>query len=160
MPFVQHLSKNALPALITKHGKPATIVQEEIVELRNRFAWEVQAALAALGAKWPKSKTWVDFVVQKPNHRSDAVNVIDTLCDALKVGLGVDDRWFAIGLLDWEIVKAEPQVFVQVSTEATEEMTNCTFCGLLAPASEFRGHKRVCPECANDGKLEPCPSPL
>jgi hypothetical protein len=65
---------------------------------------------------WPKkTKTWIDVVVQKHNNRSDAHNCIDTLFDGIRDGLGVDDRWFAIGLLDWEVEPMNPNIYVQVS---------------------------------------------
>ena len=51
------------------------------------------------------AKTWVSIFVQKPNHKSDAINTVDTICDAIKKAIGVDDRWFCIERVDWEIKK-------------------------------------------------------
>src|SRR5512139_1740235 len=42
------------------------------------------------------NKVWVDLFVQKPNHKSDAINVISVICDGIKKGIGLDDRWFSI----------------------------------------------------------------
>lgn len=53
----------------------------------------------------PGKKVYISIFAELSNHRGDAVNLIDTLMDSIKVAIGVDDRWFAIKSLDWEIRK-------------------------------------------------------
>ena len=113
IPFVKSISKNRVFFAGMGQGHP--------IMKRRGSADKVQSAIAlVVSAKvgnvpWPKQKTWLDIIVQKPNHRSDALNVIDTLADGIKEGIGIDDRWFSISLLDWEIVKENPMILVQVS---------------------------------------------
>lgn len=52
-----------------------------------------------------KKKVYLSIYAEIENHRGDALNLLDTIADAVKEGIGIDDRWFAIKLLDWEIKK-------------------------------------------------------
>lgn len=73
-------------------------------------------AVSEAGVQFAKEKIWLKIHVEKPHHRSDAINVIDTLCDGIKKGLGVDDKWFCISNLDWSIVKDRmPMITVEIS---------------------------------------------
>jgi len=145
-------SKNAIWNLIAQHGKPSMRVRSEVKGLRESIGWLVKEALG--GTVWPQGKTWVDVVIQKPNHKSDAVNVLDTLCDGIKLGLGLDDRWFAVGVLDWEVVKDRGQVLVQLRSEHTEPRELCSNCGQIRPLDQFSkstdndlGVHQVCKVC-------------
>lgn len=51
----------------------------------------------------PKKKVYITIFAELSNHRGDAVNLVDTLLDAVKGAINIDDRWFAIKSLDWEI---------------------------------------------------------
>ena len=63
-----------------------------------------RTAMHAQGTKFEKRKIWLSILVEKPHHRGDAVNVVDVLCDGLKKGIDVDDKWFSISKLDWTII--------------------------------------------------------
>lgn len=65
----------------------------------------------ALFAK--NKKVYLSIYAEMENHRGDALNLVDTICDALKQGIGTDDRWFAIKSLDWEIKKAG-KIFIDI----------------------------------------------
>jgi hypothetical protein len=77
------------------------------------------------------NKVWIDILVQKPNHKGDAVK--DTL--------PVDDRWFCIRRLDWEIVKDNPRLFVGIGQESDENCQVCSCCGQIKPFLEFNRRK-------------------
>ena len=98
-----------------------------------------------------KNKVWVDIFVEKKDNRSDAVNVVDLVCDAIKKGIGVDDRWFCLGRLDWVIVKdREPQVFIKVYQEDSWDCRICSFCGRILPIKCFNTKKNAtCKECTH-----------
>lgn len=91
--------------------------------------------------QWPISKTIIDIMVQKHASRTDAINVIEPICDGIKMGLKVDDQWFSIGMLDWEVVKKDPKIFVQISTEAQISQRVCNSCWQIRPVSEFSKNK-------------------
>jgi hypothetical protein len=112
----------------------------------------MQSALRGRDIK--QNKLWIDLFVQKPDARGDAVNLVDLVCDALKKAAGVDDRWFSIRHLDWEIVKVNPQIFVGLGQEEVSDVQACSCCGRLLTFDAFGKRKsnksgigRVCYEC-------------
>ncbi len=105
------------------------------------------------------NKVWLDILVQKPNHKGDAVNVVDLICDAVKEAVGVDDRWFSIRRLDWEIVKENPRLFVGIGQDSDVDSQVCSYCGQIKPFEEFGQRKRSrlgigreCRECRRRGR--------
>ena len=107
------------------------------------------------------NKVWIDILVQKPNHKGDAVNVVDLVCDAVKDAIDrVDDRWFCIRRLDWQIVKGDPRLFVGVGQDSDEDCQVCSYCGQIKPLPEFNaarnqplGVGRECKACRRAGRL-------
>lgn len=100
------------------------------------------------------NKVWLDLLVHKPNHRGDAVNVVDLVCDAVKGAIGVDDRWFCIRRLDWQVCRDQPQLFIGIGQESEEPAQVCSTCGEIrqlswfAPAkSDPLGVGRKCRDC-------------
>jgi Holliday junction resolvase RusA-like endonuclease len=73
---------------------------------------EIRKALK--GTWWLPRKTWFSLMVCKPNNRSDAINLVDLAADAIKRAIGVDDRWFSIGQVDWEIDAENPRIVIEV----------------------------------------------
>lgn len=61
-------------------------------------------------------KLWVNIVVTKKDRRTDAVNVIDGVCDAVQAATGLDDRWYTVRC-DWEIGD-RPRIVVELSLDA------------------------------------------
>lgn len=77
-----------------------------------------RAALNASGAVFKnREKVWLNILVEKLNHRRDAINVIDILCDGIKKGLGIDDRYYCIDKLDWCITPSNPKIIVEIFQE-------------------------------------------
>jgi hypothetical protein len=141
-PFDYGMSKNA----IYRMGQKGHVsLREESRSLRHALAMELRVALGVRRAV--EGKLWIDILVQKPNHKGDAVNVVDTVCDAIKMVVGIDDRWYSIRRLDWEVVKVNPRIFVGVGQEVTEPHRVCSTCGRIQPHSEFWGKKRLGREC-------------
>lgn len=125
-------------------------MRKEVQEVRDGLI----SALIHEGGEWFDGKVWIDIFVEKPNGRSDAINVVDLVCDAVKVAIDVDDRWFAIRRLDWSIVKIDPRMIVKVSQSVSEHHRACSYCGRILPLTEFgkhasdrRGRGRECKAC-------------
>jgi hypothetical protein len=147
VPFSQSFSKNAL---WSTNGKGHVYIREEIKEIRDDLVGKLRKA----GGEWFEGKVWVDIFVEKPNARSDAINVVDLVCDAAKRAIGVDDRWFSIRRLDWSIVKESPRIIVGLAQEVSEHHRACSYCGVVKPLGEFNknrsgplGHSRECRDC-------------
>lgn len=94
-----------------------------------------------------QGKIWIDICVQKPEHRGDAVNFVDAICDAVKKGIGIDDRWFSLGLVDWQIVKKDPFIIISIGQEYREPRQVCCYCGSIKTYDQFMGKKKVGREC-------------
>lgn len=142
MPFDWGFSKNAIYRMGLKGH---VTLREEVKSLREVLALKIKQAL---GERVPvQGKVWLDIMVQKPNHKGDAVNVIDTVCDSIKKVIGVDDRWYSIRRLDWEIVKENPQIFIGIGQEITVAQYVCAQCGRQLPREHFWGIKKPGREC-------------
>lgn len=100
-----------------------------------------------------QGKVWVDICVQKPEHRGDAVNFVDAICDAVKKGINIDDRWFSLGLVDWQIVKKDPFIIISIGQEYTEPHQVCCYCGAIKHRDQFQGKKKIGRECRDCLKL-------
>lgn len=156
VPFTYATSKNHIYAMCKK-GHVA--LRRESREIRRAIASNLRLALHCMPIV--HNKVWIDILVQKPNHKGDAVNVVDLVCDAVKDAIDrVDDRWFCIRRLDWEIVKGKPRLFVGVGQDSDEDCQVCSYCGQIKPLSAFNRSKhnhlgvgRECRECRRRGRL-------
>lgn len=148
VPFSYGFSKNHVYSM-TKHGH--VFLAKRGKELRDGLVAALKAG--ARNQRVFQHKLWVDVLVQKPNHRGDAVNVLDMVCDAIKRAIPLDDRWYSVRRLDWQIVKSNPRLFVGISQEEVEEDHRvCSICGLVGPVSSFgkssvKHKRRECPGC-------------
>jgi len=158
IPFMYGMSKNAA---WSSTGKGHIFLRKEHSQLRDALALRIKNA--SRGITWFEDKVWIDILVQKPNQRGDAVNVVDAVCDAVKMAIGIDDRWFCIKKLDWQVVKDDPRLIVGVGQKSEGHKRVCSRCGRILPLSMYRKNKhdrlgvgRECKDCLKVGsrKLE------
>jgi Holliday junction resolvase RusA-like endonuclease len=148
VPFDWAASKNA----VWRTGRGGHIyARKESSTFREALAARIKDA----GTSWYQGKVWVDIYVEKPNHRGDAINVVDLVCDAVKDAIGVDDNWYSLRRVDWSIVKENPMIYVGVGQEVQEDHQACSYCGQVLALSEFGSNKstktgraRVCRDCS------------
>ena len=155
VPFSYAASKNHIYTL-RKNGHVA--LRKEARQMRSAIATAIRKATA--NHKVANNKLWLDILVQKPNHRGDAVNVIDLICDAIKDAIPLDDRWYCIRKLDWEIVKKDPQLYLGIGQESQEDCQICSYCGQIKPLDCFNKSKqskigvgRECKDCRRRGRI-------
>jgi len=148
VPFSYSGSKNHLWSTTNKghvfRRKESNTMQEQIVLL-------LKPAFA--GRKVYRNKVWIDIFVQKPDHRGDAINFIDLIADAVKEAIGIDDRWFSIRRVDWQIVKENPRIFIGVGQQEAFDAKICSYCGRILPEEKFGKSKRECQECTSEKKF-------
>lgn len=133
VPFDQNYSKNA----IWRTGRKGHVyIREEVNALREEIGWKVKKS----GVKWRINKVWLDILVQKPSMRGDAINVLDTIADGVKLGMDLDDNWFCVRRLDWEIVKEDPKIFIGIAQE-NRDVYYCSHCGIPQPLDNFTKSK-------------------
>jgi len=154
VPFSYAASKNHIYAL-RKTGHVA--LRRESRAKRDEIILLIKTSLRS--HRVVHNKVWIDILVQKPNHRGDAVNIIDLVCDALKDAIGIDDRWFCIRRLDWEVVKKDPQLFIGIGQDSDTDCRVCSYCGQIKELSEFSANKhnslgvgRECRQCRREGR--------
>lgn len=152
VPFDYAASKNA----VWRHGRGGHVfARAESVAFRAGLA----EALRASDARWFQGKLWIDIYVEKSNHRGDAINALDVVCDAVKDATGVDDRWYSILRLDWSIVKENPRIYVGVRQSVIEHHQVCSHCGRALTLEHFHKNRgtnlgvgRQCRDCASARK--------
>lgn len=150
LPFDYAVSKNA----VWRVGRGGHVYARQE---SNAYRDALILALRNSGP-WFQGKLWLDIFVEKPDHKGDAVNVVDVVCDAVKVATGVDDRWYSIARLDWSIVKVQPRLIVGLRQAVTEDRQVCSACGIDHPLdgdffhrnrSTKTGFTRVCRSCSS-----------
>lgn len=146
VPFSWNLSKNAMWRMVP--GSHVTLRQEA------RVCREAITAALAGPERWPQRITYLDILVEKPNHKGDALNLIDSIADAVKEAIGVDDRWFSISRLEWRIVKNNPMVYIGVGQDGDADQQVCSTCGAIKDLGDFpvsktarMGRHRICLHC-------------
>lgn len=155
VPFTYATSKNHIYA---RRRSGHVYLRSESLAKRTEISLAIREGLS--DRKVAHNKVWIDILVQKPNHYGDAINVIDLVCDAIKDALPVDDRWFCIRCVDWEIVKHEPQLIIGIGQRTKEDAQVCSYCGQIKPLDAFNrdrgrplGVGRECRECRRAGRL-------
>lgn len=152
VPFDYGFSKNSIYGT----GKGGHVfLRKEHRRLRDLLTYKIK--LGSSGEEWYEDKVWLDIFVEKPNHQGDAVNVVDAVCDAVKEAIGVDDNWFSIRKLDWQIVKEDPRLVVGIGQSSTSHKRVCSYCGRILTLDHFNKNKsdkklgvaRECKECRN-----------
>jgi hypothetical protein len=153
IPFDPVFSKNAIWTM--KRGANYIFVGQKHRQARQYLVTEIQDLLRSSGQPFHNGKVWIDLLVQKPSHRGDAINLLDGFCDAIKAAIGIDDNWFAVRRVDWQIVKENPRIFIGIGQEITEPHQVCSYCGGIKPLTEFGkraamklGVSRVCLPCS------------
>lgn len=149
VPFSWAGSKNQLFAT-TRTGH--TFLREEGRYYRSLLTQKIRETVDVENVR--QNKLWVDIYVQKPNHKGDAANFLDMVCDAIKDAIPLDDRWYSIRSIDWQICKDEPMLYVGLGQDSRLDVQACSSCGRLMEYHFFQknratpnGVTRVCREC-------------
>lgn len=155
IPFTYSASKNHI---YSSRRIGHTFLRRESRSVRESIEAATRDGVAQLNVV--QAKVYLDILVQKPDHLGDAVNVIDLVCDGVKRGLGVDDRWFCLRRVDWQIAKDDPQLVIGVSQSDREHHQVCSHCGLIQPLTQFRkkrtnkmGVDRICKPCFSAARV-------
>lgn len=150
VPFSYRMSKNAIWASV---GAGHVVLRKEARAHRTYLTNRLKEAL--VGTRVATNRLWIDLLVEKPNHRGDALNVIDLVADAIKDATGLDDRWYSLRRMDWRVTKREPRIYVGIGQADTEDVGLCSYCGRLLALDAFtknsstpNGRSRVCRECS------------
>lgn len=133
VPFSWAGSKNHI---FSTRANGHVFMRQESSYMRFNLTNAVREALA--GVTVANNKLWIDVFVQKPSMRGDAVNFVDMICDAVKDAMLLDDRWFSIRAVDWQIAKNDPMIFVGIGQESITDLQACSSCGRLLTYDKFQ----------------------
>jgi hypothetical protein len=151
IPFSYAASKNSIYA---HNINTRVALKAAAVRYRDTLAFAVKSAMEERNLK--QNKLWLSIFVEKPNHKGDAVNVVDLVCDAIKLAIPLDDRWYSIRRLDWSInTSSDPQLFLELAQErGAVDSKCCSLCGGITPLTELtkdrsahKGHGNICKSC-------------
>lgn len=144
-PFNKLMSKNSIWSYGSKRGH--VYIRKEVKAVCEKITVETRATLRNYDVK--KGKLWMGLYVQKPTHKSDAINLLDLFADAVKEAIDFDDNMFSIMFIDWAVVKESPKVFLYLGQEIEEDHFGCSYCGFLQPTSKMVGKDgRLCTDCS------------
>lgn len=136
IPFTGDISKNTILGR-GEFGK-RVFMKQSAKEKRQEIAWLCKEAMLKNNAVFYDGKVYLDIFVQKPTAGSgDAINVLDLVADAVQDGIGVNDKWFCVKSIDWEIKKENPRIYIQVIQEVDRPHQICTYCGVARPVEHF-----------------------
>lgn len=151
IPFTWAMSKNSR---LRARSRGFVFVPEEVKAADQAIALTVKNAIRMHGVEVKHNRLWIDVLVEKNSHRGDAVNVVDTICDAIKQVVPMDDNWFCIRRVDWRVVKKPPYIYIGFGQEDVPDAQVCSFCGHVLPFDHFHksrtsstGHHRTCRGC-------------
>ena len=106
VPFDKRLSKNAQKTPF----KGRMILT---ADARSSSTALVESLRRCITGRPRKVKTLVSIRVMKPDHRMDAVNFVDVVCDCIQKASGLNDRFYSLAV-DWEIDKSNPRIEIEV----------------------------------------------
>lgn len=151
IPWSNKLSKNARMSFNRTHKHARPFIVQQVRQLQKNLSDEFRNT-----GPWYEAKVWLDIHVEMETRKSDAINIIDTVADAVKNGIGVDDKWFSIHRLDWSINKIDPVVTITVFQDSDGHKRFCSKCNLLYPLtpenfgirrSDVHGLDTICRAC-------------
>jgi hypothetical protein len=142
IPWSKHLSKNSIWTHGSRNGH--VFIRSEVRAVRNKISTLVKMSCAKHDIK--KSKIWIGIFAQKPTAQGDAVNYLDLIADAIKDVMPVDDNFYSVDFIDWEIKKINPEVAIYIGQRAEHNHVICSYCGQLT-IEENLSAVRTCKFC-------------
>lgn len=133
VPFDWLWSKNRMWA--PRRGTYARRLADHARSRRDLLTFALRAVLR--GQRVANNVLLVQIQVEIPDHRGDAINCLDLVCDAVEAATGLDDRWYAISGLTWSVVKVNPQLRVWIGQKDTTDSKVCGRCGEVLPFEAF-----------------------
>jgi len=135
-------------------GKRHMYMKKETHAYRDKWSRIISKRLKDENYTFYPGKIWIDIICLKPNHRGDAINLLDNIADMVKMAIDVDDRWFCIRNLDWEVVTEDPCVYVGIGQEHTEKHFLCEHCRRILVFSDSVSKRGICKYCNNQDLFE------
>ena len=143
VPFSKFMSKNSIWSYGSKQGH--VFIRKEVSQNRQEIAFLVSNELR--NAPIVYGKLWLGIYVQKPTFKGDAINVVDSIADAIKTTIPIDDNLYSLMFVDWDVVFKNPKVVLYIGQKDDIEHFSCSYCGKLKPKEKYRS-QRLCVDCS------------
>ncbi len=143
VPFDRLMSKNSIWSYGSKQGH--VFIRQEVKNSRESVANAVGEALRL--QPMVHGKLWLGIYVQKPTFKGDAINVIDSIADAVKTVVAIDDNMYSLMFVDWDVVFENPKVILYIGQHHEVAQFQCSYCGQLQPVEKYKG-PRLCLDCS------------
>jgi hypothetical protein len=108
----------------TRPGGHARYLAPHARQRRDMLATLIRQELTSQKIHPWVGKLWLDIHVEIPNHRGDALNMLDLIADGVQDGTSIDDRWYWIRRMSWTKNPKNPRITVtcgQYVMEATKK---------------------------------------
>lgn len=109
------LSKNKSHKLGTSKAgnRPRRFPTKEYSKQLDEIIYLIKAEITKHNVKFLEKKVYIDVMIYKNGMHNDPINFLDGIADAVKLGIGTDDRYFS-GSWDWQIDKGDPHFEVVI----------------------------------------------
>lgn len=149
MPYDSAMSKNALYG----RGRSGQVfIRTKSARRSSELEFILRLEMRRLDIKPANDLVHLLIDVDKDEMRSDAINVLDVVADAVKKAIGIDDRWFSAEVR-WRIVRSKPMLRVTVS-QTRYDLRHCSACMKTLSVENFpkddrgpRGRAWFCATC-------------
>lgn len=97
-------------------GWKAVYLKSSTESARDSVVWKCRSLLTRL---FFKNRIRVEIMDFKPSHKTDSINFVDHICDAIKRAISVDDHFFSLSV-DWQIDKTNPRITIAVIQDSKD----------------------------------------
>jgi hypothetical protein len=138
-PWSSSLLKNRYRGYAWHKGGMHVYIKKQSRDMIENLILYVRAEMKRQKVKFFKNRVSFALDVEKPKQKIDAINLIDCVADMLKVAIGVDDSWYEVHAITWNIIKVDPHVTLYVcqKKDSCFDAFSCTYCGRIRPITEL-----------------------
>jgi hypothetical protein len=116
---------------------------------KNELAELIAQSIVDIDAMPVQAPLWIGIFLQKRNWQADAVNILDIASDAMQLATGVNDRWYCVSNIDWEMTVDRPMLHLHACQFKNEDHDTCSYCSSIVPTRLLRvtSKRRICRGC-------------
>ena len=133
VPFDWQWSKNRM--WVARAGSYARRLADHARARRDGLAFALRAELK--GRKVSNNRLLVQIHVEIPDHKGDAINCLDLVCDGIEHATGLNDKWYSLSGLTWAVAKTNPQLKIWIGQVDVTDSKVCGTCGEILPFGDF-----------------------
>ena len=144
-------SKNKM--WVARRGTYARRLSKEASMRKSALARSIKETIHRKEIHVVNGPLWFSIHAELPNHKGDAINFVDLVADSIEEGTGLNDRWYSIRGVTWEVKPSFGLMHVSFGQDSDENVQVCGACGEVLPFHNFGNGKNkfslatTCREC-------------